>query len=62
MKKIIIAILLFACSPFVFSQNKMLTMEDAMLKARTTLAPQNLAQLQFYGSSNDYMYMKKIGE
>ena len=35
-------------------------MEDAMLKARTTLAPENLSQLQFYGTTNDYIYLKKI--
>jgi dipeptidyl-peptidase-4 len=31
-----------------------------MLKARTTLAPENLPQLQFYGTTNDYIYLKKI--
>lgn len=35
-------------------------MEDAFLKARTTLAPQNLSQLQFYGSTSDYVYLKKV--
>lgn len=34
-------------------------MEDAMLKARTSLAPENLTQLQFIGASNDYVYLKK---
>ncbi len=33
-------------------------MEDAMLRARTTLAPQNLQQLQFYENSNEYVYLK----
>ncbi|HMK27721.1 MAG TPA: DPP IV N-terminal domain-containing protein [Chitinophagaceae bacterium] len=62
MKKILAACLLFFIHHGIFSQNKMLSMEDAMLKARTTLAPQNLAQLQFYGNTNDYIYLKKINE
>ena len=59
MKKILTTVLLFIIYTCVAAQNKMLTMEDAMLKARTTLAPQNLSQLQFYGSTNDYIYLKK---
>lgn len=34
-------------------------MEDAMLRARTVFAPQTLSQLQFYGATNDYVYLKK---
>lgn len=34
-------------------------MEDAMLRARTVFAPQSLPQLQFYGATNDYVYLKK---
>ncbi|MBK9570277.1 MAG: DPP IV N-terminal domain-containing protein [Chitinophagaceae bacterium] len=59
MNKILIAILLLFISNGLTAQNKMLSMEDAILKARTTLAPQNLQQLQFYGSTNDYVYLKK---
>ncbi|MBL7729821.1 MAG: DPP IV N-terminal domain-containing protein [Chitinophagaceae bacterium] len=40
------------------SKTRQLTMDEAMLKARTTLAPANLAQLQFYGTTNDYVYLK----
>ncbi len=36
-------------------------MEDAMLKARSTLAPGNLKQLQFIYGTNDYVYLKKEG-
>lgn len=60
MKKIISTALLFIIYTCVTAQNKMLSMEDAMLKARTTLAPENLSQLQFYGNTNDYIYLKKI--
>ena len=59
MKKIILLILLFVLTHFVQGQQKLLSMEDAMLKARTTLAPENLSQLQFYMASNDYVYLKK---
>ncbi len=59
MKKILLALLLFSCS-FAYSQDKILTMEDAMLKARTTLAPENLSQLQFFRNTNEYVYLKKI--
>lgn len=59
MKKVLIGALLFTTSFFSYSQNKMLSMEDAMLRARTTLAPENLPQLQFYMGTNDYVYLKK---
>lgn len=35
-------------------------MQDAMVNARTTLAPENLRQLQFIKGSDDYVYLKKI--
>ena len=42
-----IAVLLFAIIGFsVSAQNKLLTMEDAMVKNRSTLAVENLKQLQ----------------
>lgn len=44
------------------AQNKWLTMEDAMVKNRTTLAPENLKQLQFVYNTNDYVYLKKIND
>jgi len=42
MKKIFTAILLLLIQQCIFAQDKLLSMEDAMLKARTSLAPQNL--------------------
>ncbi len=59
MKKNYFLMLLMVISYASDGQKKLLTMEDAMLKARTTLAPENLAQLQFYGATNDYVYIKK---
>src|SRR5436853_6584366 len=39
------------------AQEKLLSLDDAILKARTTLAPENLSQLQFYGATDDYVYL-----
>jgi len=61
MKKIIFLLVVFI-QVSVFAQNKMLTMEDAMVKNRTTLAPENLKQLQFLFGTADYVYLKKIND
>ena len=37
-------------------------MEDAMVKNRTTLAPENLKQLQFIYGTSDYVYLKKVND
>lgn len=42
-----------------WGQEKALSMDEAMLSARTSLAPQNLRQLQFIGGSHNYVYLKK---
>jgi len=59
MKKIIVLLVAFviACQ-HIKAQEKLLTLDDAILRARTTLAPKNLAQLQFYGATNDYVYLR----
>jgi dipeptidyl-peptidase 4 len=44
----------------VSAQNKLLTIEDALVKNRTVLAPENLRQLQFVYGTEDYVYLKKI--
>lgn len=59
MKKCLLALLIVPFYLISFSQNQLLTLEDAMLRARTTLAPENLAQLQFFENSNDYVFLKK---
>ncbi len=59
MKKNIVSIVLLLVCSLSFAQQKMLSMEDAMLNARTTLAPQTLKQLQFIKGTNDYVYLKK---
>ncbi len=59
MKKLLLLPALFI-GMAVFAQQKMLTMQDAMVNARTTLAPENLRQLQFIKGTDDYIYLKKI--
>jgi len=60
MKKIIFLFQCIAVSFFCIAQNRMLTLEDALVKNRTTLAPENLRQLQFIYGTDDYVYLKKI--
>ncbi|HET9826532.1 MAG TPA: hypothetical protein VFP87_14430, partial [Chitinophagaceae bacterium] len=54
--------LLVAISYSLSAQNKLLTMEDAMVRNRTSLAPENLRQLQFVYGTEDYVYLKKIND
>ena len=42
------------------AQTQKLSMYDAMVNARTTLAPENLSQLQFIYGTEDYVYAKTI--
>jgi dipeptidyl-peptidase-4 len=62
MKKILLVFLLNAISFFCFAQGKLLTLEDALVNNRTTLAPENLRQLQFIYGIGDYVYLKKIND
>ena len=55
MKRIFLFLLL--ASATVKAQNKMLSMEDAVLKARTSLAPQSFKQMMWIKNSNDYSYI-----
>ena len=61
MKKLIAVIYLSAFYYLSVAQNKLLTMEDAMVKNRTTLSAENLKQLQFMYGTNEYVYLKKSG-
>jgi dipeptidyl-peptidase-4 len=61
MKKIIIISLVLFTVNAASAQLKKLSIEDAMVKARTSLAPENLKQLQFIkGNKSAYMYLKKL--
>ncbi|MEO7266116.1 MAG: DPP IV N-terminal domain-containing protein, partial [Ferruginibacter sp.] len=43
----------------VIAQNKVLSIEDALVKNRTSLSPENLKHLQFIYGTDDYVYLKK---
>lgn len=60
MKKLIVFIGFAAILNQGYAQKKQLTIEDAMLNARTSLAPENLKQLQFIRGTDNYVYLKKI--
>jgi dipeptidyl-peptidase 4 len=62
MKKFLSIALLLLLQIIAFTQTNKLSLADAMLKARTTLAPENLKGLQFIYGTNDYVYLKKINE
>lgn len=59
MKKSILVFSLLLIFVYAFAQKKNLSMQEAILNARTTLAPENLRQLQFIAGTNDYVYLKK---
>ena len=61
MKKFFLVCQLVAITFCGVAQEKMLTMQDAMTNARTTLAPENMAQLQFIYGTEDYVYVKRQG-
>ena len=62
MKKFIFILSFSATTFFSFAQNKLLTLEDALVNNKTTLAPENLRQLQFVYGVDDYVYLKKISD
>lgn len=61
MKRFILICQLVSIAFYGIAQNKTLTMKDAMTNARTTLAPENLSQIQFIYGTEDYVYAKRIG-
>jgi len=61
MKKLILCLHLLSIAFFGVAQNKQLTIQDAMSNARTTLAPENLSQLQFIYGTENYVYAKRVG-
>jgi dipeptidyl-peptidase-4 len=61
MKKIIIFFTLFLTIP-VLAQTKLLTIEDAISKQRTSLAPARLRQLQWIKGADQFSFLDKSGE
>lgn len=60
MKKLILVCQLVSIAFYGIAQTKTLTMQDAMSNARTTLAPENLSQVQFIYGTEDYVYAKRL--
>ena len=60
MKKLLFSLTLSFSVLAGYAQLKQLSMDDAMVNARTTLAPENLKQLQFIKGTNEYVFLKKI--
>lgn len=61
MKKCLSAIVLMLFVISGKSQVKLLSMEDAMVRNRTTLAPATMRQLQFLYGTDDYVYLADAG-
>jgi dipeptidyl-peptidase-4 len=61
MKKFLLVLPFLSLFFYAGAQNKNLTMQDAMLNARTTLAPENLSQIQFVYGTEQYVYAKRSG-
>lgn len=58
-KKIYILIFIGIACNNLFAQKKQLSIEDAVLKKNTTLAPDRLQQLQWIPGTNNYSYIGK---
>src|SRR6202008_2133362 len=61
MKKISISVSLVFCIAFAQAQNKFLTIEDAVIKQRTTLAPERLTQLMWVPGGSTFTYVDSKG-
>ncbi len=62
MKKITVLLLVLSTfAQFSFAQEKLLTMEDAVIKQRGALAPARLKQLMWIKGSNDYSFIENNG-
>lgn len=61
MKKLLLFMLLLYSAFIANSQQKNLSMLDAMSNVRTSLAPQNLQRLQFVYGTEDYVYVQREG-
>ena len=60
MKKITTFFILFLNLQIAFAQTKLLTIEDALTKNKTSLAPAKLKQLQWVKGANLFSYITKI--
>src|SRR4051812_6633138 len=60
MRKLLLILQLVSITVCASAQS-LLSIEDALIKNRTTLAPENLRQIQFIYGTEDYAYLKKTG-
>ena len=60
-KSLLPATLLCCSMNFVVAQNKLLTMDDVVLKSRTEFAPENIEQLEWISGSDNFSFVKKEG-
>lgn len=58
--KLLSTLLFLFLSVFVQAQDKQLTMQDAMINVRSTLAPETLKGLQFIKGTNDFVFIKEV--
>lgn len=59
MKRIIGVLILFSCLQEIHAQTKLLTIEDAISKQKTTLAPAKLKQLQWITDADQFSFVEK---
>ncbi|MCE3279141.1 MAG: dipeptidyl aminopeptidase/acylaminoacyl peptidase [Bacteroidetes bacterium] len=57
MKKFLLLISLLFASDIIFAQSKLLTMEEAVVKQKTSLAPARLKQLAWIKNTDTYYYI-----
>jgi dipeptidyl-peptidase 4 len=61
MKAKVLLFLFFSGINFCHAQNA-LTLQEAVLQARATLAPENIRGLQFIPQTDDYIYLKQVNK
>jgi len=61
MRKVLLIAQFLVITFCALAQDKFLSIDDAIVKNRTTLAPENLTQLQFVYGTDDYVYLKRTG-
>ena len=59
-KKCFIITFIFILSSILFAQEKMLTMEDAILGGRAALAPKNMSKLQWIADTDNFCYVDSL--
>ena len=56
MKKLILIVLLFASSTFIYGQDKLLTIDDAVIGVNYHMYPTRINQLQWINNGSNYSY------